>query len=140
MRLKVDIQPFDRHRIIFWGTKGLSEKYINAINNLAQKEEWHDVLFATLDDNRVALVCKPATGAKIIRWDRNKNKQKYPEGFEEDFLREANQALYSNDIRLYVEKLTRDEEELKKQLYEEVGKIRGKEINDEDKTWEKDET
>ncbi len=140
MRLKVDIQRFDEDRIIFWFSKGFNDSYINAINDLAMKEEWSDVLFATLDDDRVALVCRPVTAAKIFDWDTKKNKVKYPEDFKEQFLREANQAMYGDDIRLYVEKLTKDEEELKKALLEEALEFRqnreDKEDDKEDLTWE----
>lgn len=139
MRLKIDIQKYDDERVILYGSEGFSDDYINAINDLAMKEEWRDILFATLDDDRVALVCKPVTGAKIFKWDMKKNKVKYPEAMIDDFLKNANEALYSGDLKLYVDNLTKDEEELKKMLMEEALKSREVEKEDDDKTWEEEE-
>ncbi len=143
MRLKIDIQKHDDWRVLILLRDGLKEAYINAINDLAMKEEWIDVAFATLDDNRVALVCLPATGAKIFDWDMKKNKIKYPENFIKDFLQKANQALHGGDLQLYMEGLSKDEEELKKALLEEALKFRRdretKEDDKEDKTWEEKE-
>ena len=59
-----------------------------------------------------------------------------------DFLKKANQALHGDDLQLYMESLTKNEEELKKYLLEEALKLRDKrdEKQDEveDKTWEEE--
>lgn len=140
MRLKVDIQKYDDERVLILFRDGLGEVYINAINDLASKEEWRDVAFATLDDDRIALVCRPVTGAKIFDWDARKNKVKYPEKFVNDFLRKAHQALHEDDLQLYTESLNKDEEELKKVFLEEALKSREKkdkkQDEKEDKSWE----
>ncbi len=141
MRLKVDIQKHDDWRVLILFRDGIKEDYINAINKLAMKEDWADVAFATLDDGRVALVCLPATGAKIFEWDAKQNKAKHPGNFIKDFLRKANQALHDDDLQLYTEALTRDEEELKKYMLEEALRFRrdreNKDDDKEDKTWGK---
>ena len=143
MRLKVDIQKHDDWRVLVLFRKGLKEAHINAINNLAKKNEWKDVAFAPLDDNRVALVCLPATGAKIFQWDAKQNKVKHPDDFIKDFLCKANEALHGDNLQLYVEGLTRDEEELKKAMLEEALEFRrDREDKDDDKidkTWEDDD-
>ncbi len=141
MRLKTDIQRVDDERVMILFSDGLSESYINSLNDLALKEEWKDIDFATLeDDDRIGLVCKPATAVKIFMWDlkRNKPGEKYPDDFYKDFLRKCNEALYEDNLQLYVEKLTKDEEELKKELMEEA--LKSREKRDDSKDEEKDET
>lgn len=143
MRIKIDIQKYDDERILFFGSKGLTDDYINAVNELAMREGWSDVAFGEMEaDGRIALVCKPVTGAKILEWDSKRNKKHYPPELIKSFLKKANQALHEDDLQLYMEELTRNEDEIKKYVLEEALKSRekrdGSQDEEKDETWEDD--
>lgn len=145
MRKKLNIQKFDEKRVLIYTSDGLGVGAINVINKIAKKESFHDMYFATLDDNRVGVVCKPPTWVKIMRWNKQNMGIEYPEDLEINFLRMCAVVLKGEEeTQQYVEQLTKEEQEGKKVLKEAVDIIdkENKESgideqrDKEDKTWD----
>jgi len=124
-RFKMTIEPYSEGRVLVYDSDGLAPDVINQINDLCLKEEWRDVYFATLDDGRVGLVCKPTIFVKLMGWRNKKYGKKYPVNLKKEFMRAANEALrHGKKIEEYKEELTKDEKELEKHLEEAVHEVR----------------
>lgn len=135
---RLSIQPVDEHRVLVYDSNGLDPDTINQINDLCIKEEWRDVYFATLDDDRVGIVCKPTTFVKIMGWRNKKYGKKYPLNLKKDFMKAANEALRNGrKLYEYKEDLTKDEEEIKKYVEEEIHNNKDKKLGDGEDTWKK---
>lgn len=134
-RYKISIQPVDEQRVLVYDSKGLDPDMINKINDLCMKEEWRDVYFATLDDDRVGIVCKPTTFVQLMNWRNKKYGKKFPMNLKKEFMKAANEALkHGRQLYQYKEDLTKEETELKKALEDEAMKGIDTSIDD-DTTW-----
>lgn len=148
MRFKLTIEKYDEERVLVYDSTGLSDAAVNSINQYCKRWMMHDVKFAELDDGRVGIVCKPKTWMDIMRWNENRTHKKYPKGFFEEFERKCYSVIKEEmDIEKYVEKLTKEEIEMKKKLQEDIVTVR--EENDkygvdeqrskEDESWNKEQ-
>lgn len=123
MRYKLFIQPYDDDRVLIYNTKGLSDEYINALNDFCLKNEIRDLEFATLDDNRVGVVAKPKTWLDVMSWNEKKHGKDYPADLKSAFINKCKQAMREGKHQKFIEELTLGEKDLKEYIKEQVDVI-----------------
>jgi hypothetical protein len=149
VRYKLTVQPFDSTRVLIYDSYGLDPDTINQMNEMLKTENPKTSYFATLDDDRVGIVCKPKTFLKLMGWRNKKYGKKFPVNLKQEFLKACEEVMQEGkEVVQYKEDLTKNEKEIKDKLKKDVVEIREQEKKSgldkikeaEDKTWEQDET
>lgn len=136
MRIKFSVDRFDDKRVLVYPSNGFKPTFINTLKSFANKEKFFDVEIATLDDDRIGVVCKPTSFFKFIQWNRTSRQVPVMPGLEWAFLEQCSKVLKEGmEHTEYKEPLSKKEKEIRKRVKEEVDKL--PDNKDEDKTWEK---